>query len=67
MIPIARQYELWGVNRSSLYYRPIGESACNLGLMRLIDIQFTETSFYDVPRIRITNRLNADSRAFGRP
>jgi len=51
MISIARQCELLGVNRSSFYCRPIGESEYNLALMRLIDAQFTETPFYGVPRM----------------
>ncbi len=32
-----RQCELLGLNRSSLYYEPTGETAENLRLMRLID------------------------------
>jgi putative transposase len=35
-ISVRRQCELLGVNRSGLYYQPLGDSAENLKLMRLI-------------------------------
>src|ERR1039458_88725 len=38
--------ELLGVNRSGLYYEPVGESEENLRLMRLLDEQYTRTPFY---------------------
>ncbi len=41
-----RQCELLGVNRSGLYYEPVGESEENLLLMRLLDGQYTRTPFY---------------------
>ena len=41
-----RQCELLGVNRSGLYYEPLGESDENLALMRLLDEQYTRTPFY---------------------
>ena len=44
-------YELLGLNRTSLYYEPAGESAFNLALMRLIDEQYTRTPFYGWPRM----------------
>jgi putative transposase len=53
MIPIARQCELLGVNRSGFYYRSKGESDYNLTLMRLIDEQYTATPFYGVPRMTV--------------
>ena len=43
---VRRQCELIGLNRSSLYYQPVGESAYNLRLMRLLDEQYTRTPFY---------------------
>lgn len=43
---IRRQCELLGVNRSSLFYEPMGESEENLRLMRLLDEQYTRTPFY---------------------
>jgi putative transposase len=45
-ISIRRQCELLGVNRSGLYYEPVGESEENLLLMRLLDEQYTRTPFY---------------------
>ena len=37
---VRRQCELLGLNRSSWHYRPLGESAANLALMRRIDEQY---------------------------
>ena len=45
-ISVRRQCELLGVNRSGLYYEAVGESEENLGLMRLLDEQYTRTPFY---------------------
>jgi putative transposase len=42
---------LLGLNRSSLYYDAVGESAENLHLMRRIDAQYTQTPFYGWPRM----------------
>jgi putative transposase len=39
------QCELLGLNRSSLYYQPAGETAEDLRLMRLIDEQYTARPF----------------------
>jgi putative transposase len=50
-ISLRRQCELLGLNRSSLYYEPAGESAENLQLMRWIDEQYTQTPFYGWPRM----------------
>jgi len=41
-----RQCRLLSLSRSTLYYTPVGESAGNLELMRLIDRQFMETPWY---------------------
>jgi putative transposase len=41
-----QQCELLGLARSSYYYEPVPESAENLHLMRLLDEQYTRTSFY---------------------
>ncbi|GAG46214.1 unnamed protein product, partial [marine sediment metagenome] len=38
-----RQCELLGLNRSSWYYRPTGESVENLKWMRRIDEQYLKT------------------------
>ncbi len=45
-LSISRQCDLVAVGRSSFYYRAVGESAENLGLMRRIDAQFLETPWY---------------------
>jgi putative transposase len=45
-ISVRRQCELLGVNRSGVYYEPVGESEENLRLMRLLDEQYTRTPFY---------------------
>ena len=45
-LSIRRQCELLGLNRSGLYYQPVGESKENLLLMRLLDEQYTRTPFY---------------------
>ena len=50
-ISMRRQCELLGVNRSGLYYEPVGESEENLALMRLLDEQFTRTPFYGSRRM----------------
>lgn len=48
---IQRQCELLGVSRSGVYYERVGESEENLGLMRLIDEQYTKTPFYGSRRM----------------
>ena len=45
-ISVRRQCELLCVNRSGLYYEPVGESEENLLLLRLLDEQYTRTPFY---------------------
>jgi putative transposase len=50
-LSIRRQCELLGVNRTSLYYHPGGESEENLRLMRLLDEQYTRTPFYGSRRM----------------
>jgi putative transposase len=45
-ISVRRQCKLLGVNRSGLYYELVGESEENLGLMRLLDEQYTRAPFY---------------------
>lgn len=48
---LRQQCGLLGLNRSALYYRPVGETEENLGLMRLLDEQFTRTPCYGVLRM----------------
>jgi putative transposase len=50
-ISIRRQCELLGVNRSGLYYEPLGESEENMALMRLLDEQYTRAPFYGSRRM----------------
>ena len=52
-ISVRRQCDLLGVNRSGLYYRPVGESAENLRLMRWIDEQYTRRPFYGSRRMTV--------------
>ena len=42
---------LTGVSRSGLYYTPVGESADNIALMRLLDEQYTRTPYYGIRRM----------------
>ena len=48
-----RQFELLGLNRTTLYYTSAQESALNLELMRLIDKQPLKTPFYGYRRMAI--------------
>ena len=50
-ISVRRQCALLGVTRSGLYYQPVGLSAEDLELMRLLDEQYTATPFYGVRRM----------------
>jgi len=45
-LSIARQCALLGLSRSTRYYRPVGESAENLALMRRIDELYLRFPFY---------------------
>jgi putative transposase len=45
-LSIRRQCQLLGLNRSTLYYEPAGETAENLRLMRRLDEQYTANPFY---------------------
>ena len=51
-LSIARQCQLMGVSRSSLYYRPKETSRQDLSLMREMDRQYLETPFYDSRRMK---------------
>jgi putative transposase len=52
-LSLRRQCALLGLNRSTWYYQPAGESADNLHLMRLIDAQYLRTPFYGWPRMTV--------------
>jgi len=51
-LSVRRQCELLGLNRASLYYEAMPESAENVRLMGLIDKQYTTCPFYGSRRIR---------------
>lgn len=53
-LSIRQQCELIGLNRSSYYRRPAGESPLNLDLMRQIDELYLKTPFYGVRRMTIS-------------
>lgn len=55
-LSIRRQCELIGLNRSTYYWQPAGETALNLDLMRLIDEEYTRAPFYGYRKM--TARLN---------
>jgi putative transposase len=50
-IPVYRQCELLGLSRSSLYYKPRGDTEYNEMLMRMIDRQYVETPFYGIDKM----------------
>src|SRR5208283_1076907 len=50
-LSVRRQCELLGLNRSSWHYRPLGESAANLALMRRIDEQYLKEPCYGARRM----------------
>lgn len=52
-LSIRRQCDLLGLNRSSFYSQPVGETELNLTLMRLIDVQYTQTPFYGWPKMTV--------------
>ena len=62
-LSIRRQSALLGVKRSGLYYVPKGLSRENLGMMRLIDKQYTRTPFYGVERM--TEQLRREGQMIG--
>ncbi len=45
-LSIRSQCRLLGLNRSSYYYQPQGESPENLEYMRIIDEQYLRTSYF---------------------
>ncbi len=63
-LSIVRQCELVSISRSSFYYQPVGETAENLALMRLIDAQFLETPWYGSRQM--ARHLRRDGHEVGR-
>ena len=65
-LSISRQCALLGVNRSSVYYRPRGERAENLALMRRMDALSLEYPFYGSRQMaRHLRREGARARGWG--
>lgn len=56
---IRRQCELLGLNRATLYYEPVAETALNLQLMRLLDEQYLKMPFLGV--IKMTEWLRSQN------
>jgi putative transposase len=50
-ISLRRQCALLGLARSGLYYRPVGESAEDMELVRLLNEQYTAAPFYGIRRM----------------
>jgi putative transposase len=63
-LSVVRQCELVSISRSSFYYQPVGETAQNLALMRLIDAQFLETPWYGSRQM--AGHLRREGHAVGR-
>ena len=49
-LSIRRQCDLIGLNRSTFYWQPAGESPLNLTLIQLIDQEYTRAPFYGYPQ-----------------
>ena len=52
-VSVARQCELLGLNRSTLYYRERPPTGEDIELMRRLDGQYTETPFYGYRRMTV--------------
>jgi putative transposase len=63
-LSVRRQCTLLGLNRSSLYYEPAGETPETLRLMRLIDEQYTARPYYGSRRM--THWLTRQGEAVNR-
>jgi putative transposase len=50
-LSVRQQCRLLGLERSSWYYQPRGETAENLEVMRMLDEQYTRTPFYGIRRM----------------
>jgi putative transposase len=55
-LSIRRQCDLIGLNRSTFYWQPAGESPLNRALMALIDKEYTRAPFYGYRKMTV--RLN---------
>jgi putative transposase len=52
-LSIRRQCELVGLNRSTYYWQPAGETELNVTLMGLIDKEYTHTPFYGYRKMTV--------------
>ncbi len=52
-LSVARQCALLGINRSGLYYQPVGTSEEDLALMKLIDRRYLDTPFYGARKMAV--------------
>ncbi len=50
-LSLRQQTRLLQINRSSVYYKPVGEPEYNVMLMNLLDEQYTKTPFYGVEKM----------------
>lgn len=50
-LSIVKQCKVLSLHRSGLYYKPVGESEENLGIMRIFDEQYLKTPFYGIRRL----------------
>ncbi len=57
---IAQQCKLLGLPKSTLYYKPLGETSENLMVMRAIDEIYTECPFYGKRRMTVNINKNYD-------
>jgi len=57
-LSISKQCELLDLNRTSYYYKPVGENPENLRLMRQIDEQYMKTPFYGTRRMGVCLGIN---------
>ena len=53
-LSVRRQCDLIGLNRSTYYREPVGETALNLALMRCLDQQYLKTPFYGIRRMTVS-------------
>lgn len=52
-LSVSKQCGLLQIHRSGLYYKPKGESECNLEIMRLMDEQYFNTPFYGCRKMTV--------------
>ena len=64
-LPLAMQAELLGLNRTGLYYQPVGPSATEIAFKHRIDEIYTAHPYYGSRRITVT--LCQEGRSISRP